>query len=151
MELGMQNQHQIQQHNKALIQASVNAIQYPPSSRTSNWSLSNNFHNQGNRSPLYCSIHPDKCIAKGKTCNNCGLVNHFTKVCCKQKKQKLQNPKKRSVNTEDEDPHPEDLVDFLHSSELYKSDSSSWDDNTVAINQNNFAQIEHLNMPINIG
>ena len=32
MELGMRNEHQIQQHNKPVIPASVNAIQFPPSS-----------------------------------------------------------------------------------------------------------------------
>ena len=33
MKLGMRNQHQIQQHNKTLILASVNAIQFPPNWR----------------------------------------------------------------------------------------------------------------------
>ena len=33
MELGIQIQHQIQQHNKTLIPASVNSIQFPASSR----------------------------------------------------------------------------------------------------------------------
>ena len=37
MEIGMQNQHQIQQHNKTLIPASANAIQFPDNSRSSNW------------------------------------------------------------------------------------------------------------------
>ena len=46
-ELGMHNLHQFQQHNKTLIPASVNAFQYPPSTRSSNWSLSINFHKQG--------------------------------------------------------------------------------------------------------
>ena len=50
VELGMQNQHQIQQHNKTLIPASVNAIQYPPSTRFSNWSISNTLHKQENSS-----------------------------------------------------------------------------------------------------
>ena len=29
--------------------------------------------------------HKDRCIAKGKTCNNCGLQNHFSRVCRKPK------------------------------------------------------------------
>ena len=85
MELGMRNQQQIQQHNKIVIPASVNAVQFPNSSRTPNWQNPNNFPRQNNRSTLYCSNcggiwlpnHRDKCIAKGKTCNNCGLLNHF--------------------------------------------------------------------------
>ena len=56
MEIGMQNQSQIQQHNETLIPASVNAIQFPSNSRSSNWSLSNNFHKQGNHSHLYFRI-----------------------------------------------------------------------------------------------
>ena len=39
MELGMRIQHQIQQHNKTLNPASVNAIQLPINPRSSNWSL----------------------------------------------------------------------------------------------------------------
>ena len=53
MELGMQKQHQIQQHNKTLIPASVNAVHYPANLRSSSWSLSNIFHKQGIRSPVY--------------------------------------------------------------------------------------------------
>ena len=55
MELGMRNQLQIQQHNKILIPASVNAVQFPNSSRTPNWSNQYNFQRQKNRSTLYCS------------------------------------------------------------------------------------------------
>ena len=81
MELGMRNQHQIQQHNRIVIPASVNAVQFPNSSRTPNRQNANNFPRQNNRSTLYCSNcggiwlpnHRDKCIAKGKTCNNYGL------------------------------------------------------------------------------
>ena len=96
MELEMQNQHQIQQHNKTLIPASVKAIQFPSNPRSSNWSFSNHFQKPKSQPPLYCSNcggdwlpnHRDKCIAKGKTCNNCGLMNHFAKVCRKQKERK---------------------------------------------------------------
>ena len=74
MELGMRNQHQIQQRNKIVIPASVNAVQFPSSSRTPNWSKPNNFSRQNNHSTLYCSNcggiwlpnHRDKSIAKGK-------------------------------------------------------------------------------------
>ena len=55
MEDGMRDQHQAQQHNRTLIPASSNTIQYPTSTLSSNSSLSNNFHCQVNRPPLYCS------------------------------------------------------------------------------------------------
>ena len=140
----MRNQHQIQQQNKTLIRASVIAIQFPNNPQSSNWSFSNNFRKSNNRPPLYCSNcggnwlprHRDKCIAKGKTCNNCGLMNHFAKVCRKQKKAKPQNSKKRTRNIVDEEPHPEDSVNFLCSTKLYESDYSSGEDNTLALIEN---------------
>ena len=133
MELGMRNQHQIQQLNKIGIPASVNAVQFPNSFRTPNWSNSNNFPRQNNRTTLYCSNcggiwlpnHRDKCIAKGKTCNNCGLLNQFANVCREQKNGKPQNSQKRTVNIVAEEPHPEDSVNFLQPAKLYELDCSS--------------------------
>ncbi|XP_075239367.1 uncharacterized protein LOC142334924 [Convolutriloba macropyga] len=89
MELGMLNQHQIQQHNTIVIPANVNTVQFSGSSRTSIWPNSGNATRQNNRSTLYCSNcggiwlpnHRDKYIAKGGTRNNCGLLNHFANVC----------------------------------------------------------------------
>ena len=77
MELGMRNQHQIQQYNKIVVPANVNAVQFSSNTRTPNWQNSNNISRENNRSTLYCSNcggiwlrnHRDKCIAKGKTCN----------------------------------------------------------------------------------
>ena len=159
MELGMRNQHQIQQYNKILIPASFNAVQFPNSSRTPNWSNPNNFKRQNNRSTLYCSNcgriwlpnHRDKCIAKGKTCNNCGLLNHFAKVCRKQKNAKPQNSKKRAVNNVEEEPYPAISVKFLQPAKLYDSDYSSGEDNTVAVIENAAEKVEPLKMPIKIG
>ena len=104
MEVGMRNQLQFQLHNKTLIWASVNAVQFPNNPRSSNWSFSNNFQKPKSRPPLYCSNcggnwlpnHPDKCILKGKTCKNCGLMRHFGELCRKQKKVKPQNPKEET-------------------------------------------------------
>ena len=114
MKLGMRNQHQIQQHNKTLIRASVNAIQFPSNVRSSNCSFSNSFQKPNGRSSLYCSNcggnwltkHCYKCITKGEICNNCQLMNHFAKVCRKQKNPNPQNSKKHTLNTVDEEPHP---------------------------------------------
>ena len=155
----MQNQHQEQQQNKTLISAGVNANQFPACSRSSNWSLSNSFHKQGNLPPLYFSNcvgnwltnNREKCIAKRKTCNNCGLLNHFDNVFQKQKNSKPQNSKntkKRTINTEDKEPHPEDSVNFLQSSQLYESNYGSGEDNMVALIQNDIAKTEPLNMPM---
>ena len=158
MELGMRNQHQIQQHNKIVIPASVNAVQFPNSSRSPNCQNPNNFPRQNNRSTLYCSNcggiwlpnHRDKCITKGKTSNKCGLLNHFAKICRKQNNAKPQNSKKKMVNIVEEEPHPKDSVNFLKPAKLYESDYSSREDNTVAVIENAVEKLEPLNMPIKI-
>ena len=51
----------------------------------------------------------------------------------------------------DEEPHPEDSVNFLEPAKLYESDYSSGEDNTVALNENDIEKIEPLSMPIKIG
>ena len=159
MELGMRKQHQIQQHNKIVIPANVKTVQFSGSSRISNWPNSGNATRQNNRSTLYCSNcwgiwlpnQRDKCIAKGKTCNNCGLLNCFAKVCRKQKTMKPVNAKKKMVSVVEEYPHPEDSVNFLQPAKLYESDYSSGEDNTVAVIEKAVENVEPLNMPIKIG
>ena len=78
-------------------------------------------------------------------------MNHFAKVCRKQKNSKPQNPKKRTLKTAVEEPHTEDLMNFLQSSKLYESHYSRVEDNMVAVIQNDIAKMEPLNQPINIG
>ena len=162
MELGMRNQHQIQQHNKMVVPANVNAVQFANNSRNSYWQNTNNAPKQNNRSALNCSNcggmwlpnHRKKYIAKGKTCNNCGLLNHFVIVCRKQRNvnTKPQNSKKKMVRVVEEEPHPEDSVNFLQLAKLYELDySSGEEDNTVAVIENAVDKIEPLNMPIKIG
>ena len=52
------------------------------------------------------------------------------------------NTKKRTVNTVDEEPDPEDSVNLLRSTKLYKSDYSSGEDNTVALIENDIAKTD---------
>ena len=162
MELAMRNQHQIQQHNKIVVPANVFAVQFNNNPRKLYWQNTNNASKQNNRSTLYCSNcggtwllnHREKCIAKGKTCNSCGLLNHFAKVCCKQTNTntKLQDPKKKMVRVVEEEPHPEDSVHFLQPAKLYESDySSGEEDNTVAMIDTAVEKVEPLNMPLKIG
>ena len=63
----------------------------------------------------------------------------------------LTNYKKRTVKTEDEEPHPEDSVIFLRSTKLYESDYSCAEDNMVTLIENDIAKIEPLNMPVKMG
>ena len=77
-------------------------------------------------------------------------MNYFAKKCRKQKNIKPQKSRKRTVNTVDEEPHPEDSVNFLRTTKLYEFDYSIGEDNTVALIENDIAKIEPLNMPIKI-
>ena len=162
MELGMRTQHQIQQHNKIVVPPNVNAVQFNNNSQNPYWQNTNNASKQNNRSTIYCSNcggiwlpnHREKCIAKGKTCNNCGLLNHFAKVCRKQKNVniKQQNSKKKMVRVVEEEPHPEDSVNFLQPAKLYELDySSGEEDNTVATIETAVEKVEPINMPLKIG
>ena len=49
MELGMRNQHQIQQHNKIVVPANVNAVQFNNNPRKPYWQNTNNVPKQNNR------------------------------------------------------------------------------------------------------
>ena len=162
MELGMRNQHQIQQHNKIVVPTKVNAVQFNKNPRKPYWQNTNYASKQNNRSTLYCSNcggtwlpnHREKCIAKWKTCNNCGLLNHFAKVCRKQKNMntKPQDSRKKMVRVVEEEPHLEDSVNFLQPAKLYESDySSGEEDNTVAMIETAVEKVEPLNMPLKIG
>ena len=162
MELAMRNQHQIQQHNKIVDPANVNAVQFDNNPRKPYWHNTYNVSKQNNRSTLYCSNcgdtwlpnHREKCIAKGKTCNNCGHLNHFAKACRKQKNTntKPQDPKKNMVRVVEEEPHQEDSVNFLQPAKLYESDYSSGEkENTVAMIETVLEKVEPLNMPLKIG
>ena len=68
MELGMRNQHQIQQHNKIVVPANVNAVQFNKNPRKPYWQNMNNASKQNNRSTLYCS-----------NCGGTWLPNHCEK------------------------------------------------------------------------
>ena len=68
MELGMRNQHQIQQHNKIVVTTNVNAVQFANNSRIPYWQNPNNVSRQNNRSTLYCS-----------NCGGIWLPNHREK------------------------------------------------------------------------
>ena len=52
----------------------------------------------------------------------------------------------------EEEPHPEDSVNFVQSAKLYESDySSGEEDNTVAMIEAAVEKVEPLNMPLKIG
>ena len=55
------------------------------------------------------------------------------------------------VSVVEEEPHPNDSVNFLQPAKLYKLDYSSGEDNIVAEIENAVEKVEPLSMPIKIG
>ena len=75
----------------------------------------------------------------------------FCESLQKQNNAKPQNSKKKTVNIVEEEPHPEDSVNFLQPAKLYESDYSSGEDNTFAVVENAVEKVEPLSMPMKIG
>ena len=68
------------------------------------------------------------------------------------KEQKTTKKEKRALSTvKEEEPHPEDSVNFLQPAKLYESDYSSGEDTMDAVIENSVEKVEPLNMPIKIG
>ena len=88
MELGQGNQLQITNSQPA---SHVNAVTSQRSFRQpSQRPTTSSFTRPSNQLCRNCGLtwsanHKDKCIARGKTCNNCGLQNHFSRVCPKNR------------------------------------------------------------------
>ena len=80
MELGQRNQQQISNTQPA---SHINAIIAQRSFRQPNQRpTTSNFNRQSNQLCRNCGLtwstnHKDNCIAKGKTCNNCGFAESF--------------------------------------------------------------------------
>ena len=96
---------------------------------------------------LSCSAnHRDKCIARGKTCNNCGLQNHFSRVCRKPKSSS-NKPTRSIVNSVEDTPTDQTLnaIQNMDYNSPCESDYDSSDDTMVASIAINSIQIEPKN------
>ena len=86
MEIGQRNQLQISNTQPT---SHVNAIiQQRPFRQPNQRPTTSTPARQSNQLCRNCGLtwsanYKDKCIARGKTCNNCGLQNHFSRVCRK--------------------------------------------------------------------
>ena len=78
--------------------------------------------------------HRKKCPARGKRCNNCGIENHFAKVCRKPKDPNLYPRPKPRVNNVKKDDQVEDVNQILADFDPdLESNYSSDEDNCVAL------------------
>ena len=155
MEFGQRNQLQISNAQPA---SHVNAITpQRPFRQPNQRPTPSNFTRQSNQLCRSCGLtwsanHKDKCIAKGKTCNNRGLQNHSSRVCRKPKSSS--NKSTRSNINSIEETTIDQSVNAIQNTDYNpqcESDYDSSDDNMVASIASNSIQIEPKNTTLQIG
>ena len=107
----------------------------------------------------FCGInwtpeHRNRCPARGKKCNNCGIENHFAKFCRKPKDPNSYPKPKPRVNNVEKDDQVEDVnqnsVDF--DTDLESKYSSDEDNCVAAISSTDFAtSVDAINLPVVLG
>ena len=153
MELGQRNQLQITNSQPA---PQVNAvISQRPSRPPSQRPITSSFTRPPNQLCRNCGLtwsanHKVKCIARGKTCNNCGLQNHFLRVCRKPSSNK---PIRSNVNSVEETSTDQTVhaIQNMNYNPQCESDYDSSDDNMVASIAKNAIQIVPKNTILQIG
>ena len=90
--------------------------------------------------------HKKNCFALGKKCNNCGIVNHFAKIC-KKPKQKNQNRNKHNIKS-DKEVNEETVKNVENINTSSESEGSSSDDKCVT--DDNSDKIAPQNMKMTI-
>ena len=154
MELGQQNQLQISNTQPA---SHVNAIlPQRPFRQPNQRRTTSTFTRQPNQLCRNCSLtwsanHKDRCTAKGKTCNNCGFQNHFSRVCRKPKSA-TNKPTPANVNSIEETTIDQSVTAIQNTdyNPQCASDYDSSDDNMVASIASNTIQIEPKNTTLQI-
>ena len=96
--------------------------------------------------------HKDKCIAKGKTCNNCGVHYHFSRVC-RNPKSSSTKPTRSNIKSIEETTTEQSVnaIPNTNCSPQCESDYDSSDDNMVASIAINTILIEPKNTTLQIG
>ena len=102
----------------------------------------------GNCVLTWSATHKEKCIAKGKTCIDCGLQTNFCRVCRKPKSasSKLSRSKVNSIDGDTTDKSVNANQNTIYNSEC-GTDYDSLSENMVASIGSNILQIEPKNNP----
>ena len=145
--------------NKTELNSTVNQVQRM---RIANTTPFSSLNTTARKKPITCHFcgmswtpeHRNRCPARGKKCNNCGIENHFAKVCRKPKDpNSYPNPKPR-VNNVEKDDQTEDVnqisADFDPDLE---SNYSSGEDNCVASisSADSTTSVEAINLSVVFG
>ena len=102
----------------------------------------------------WTSDHRNKCPARGKRCNNCGIENHFAKVCRKPKDPNSYPKPKPRVNNVEKDDQNEDVNQISANFDPdLESNYSSDEDNCVAVvsSTDSTTSVDAINLPVIFG
>ena len=116
----------------------------------------------------WSSSQRQNCPARGKNCKNCGIANHFAKVCRKSKQPKKLKPRVNYVDDSVSEvatvgtsataaEQVNNINRLLQQQSIYDanydSDYDDYDDNCVAeiSNQNDTREVEPVNLDISVG
>ena len=147
IEMGTLNQLKMNE-SKTELHSTVNQVQRM---RIANATPFSTMNTTARKKPITCYFcgkswtpeHRNRCPARGKKCNNCGIENHFAKVCRKPKYSNSYPKPKPLVNNVEKDDQAEDdnqiSADFDPDLE---SNYSSDEDNCVA---------STVNLPVVLG
>ena len=145
--------------SKSELNSTVNQLQRM---RIANASPFSNMNTTVGKKPTTChfcgmnwtSEHRNKCFAHGKKCNNCGIENHFAKVCQKPKDPiSYPNPKPR-VNNVEKDYQTDDVNQILadFDPDLESNYSSDEDNCAASVSPADCTTpIEAVNLPVVLG
>ena len=140
---------------KSKLNSTVNQVQRM---RIANSTPFSNMNTTARKKPTTChfcgrnwiSKHRNKCLARGKKCNNCGIENHFAKAYRKPKDPGSYPKPRPRVNNVEKDDQTDNVnqisADFNPD---LGSNYSSDEDNCVA--SDSTTSIEAINLPVVLG
>ena len=102
----------------------------------------------------WTSEYRNKCLARWKKCNNCGIENHFAKVCRKPKDPGSYPKPRPRVNNVEKDDQTDNVYQISEDLNLdLESNYSSDEDNCVASvsSADSATSIEAINLPVVLG
>ena len=158
IEMGTLNQLKIIV-SKFEFNSTVNQVQRM---RIANATPFSNMNTTARKNPTTCnfcgmnwtSAHRNKCPARGKKCNKCGIENHFAKVCRKTKDPSSYPKPKPRVNNVEKGDQTDDVNQILADFDPdLESNYSSDENNCVASvsSADTTTPIEAINLPVVLG
>ena len=158
IEMGTLNQLKMNA-NKNELNSTVNQVQRMRIANATPFSTMNTTARKKPTTCHFCGMnwtpeHRNRCPARGKKCNNCGIENHFAKVCRKPKNPNSYPKPRPRVNNVEKDDQAEDVnqisIDF--DPDLESNYSSDEDNCVAAVSSTEFTtSVEAINLPVTIG